>query len=1109
MVEFSIFTAVFNKPILILRPFNPCDHLILTTMKIMKKLLLSLAVIALSVSLTGQGTTTSGINGQVVDENAEPLAGATVVAVHQPTGSQFGAITGEKGFFHLPNMNVGGPYKITVSYVGYENFEQDLIYLTLGQTFQINVELGISEVALAEVEIVGRRVKEFDVFDGNRTGAETVLGPDEIGDLPSVNRNLSDFIRMTPQAIVDGNGAISIAGINNRYNAISFDGAVNNDVFGLSPTGTNGGQTYGNPISMDAIEQFQITLAPYDVRQSGFAGASINAVTRSGSNTATGSAYYFFRNEAIAGKTPTDNESVERTRLPEFRSHTLGFRVGGPIIRNKLFFFINGELKREQTPKPFDFAQYDGDTQDEAAIRAIADKLTQEFGYDPGTYLSKTDELNSDMLIGRIDWNINRKHKMTFRHSYTKLVALKTNTSSSRAINFLNNAQFFPSVTNSSALQLKSNFSGSANDLVIGFTTVRDDRDPFGANFPAVQLFDGTGTIYFGSEPYSTANALDQDVLTVTDNLSIYQGRHTITVGANIEFSSTYNLFMRKNFGEYRYLTVADFMTVGTASEVPAYQYERGYSLVDDKTGDGSAAAADFDMLQWGLYAQDEFQISSGLKLTYGIRVDMPMFLTESPLDEHFNSTTLPMLEEQGWNMGGARSGQMPDPQLMFSPRVGFNWDVTGDKITQMRGGVGIFTSRLPLVWPGGSYTNSGVTIGGVYHRSSWGEPIYFRGDWDNQYKSADFGYPEADYGGQIDLFTEDFKFPQIFRVNLALDQRLPWGLIGTVEGIYSKTLNNVLYYNVNVDPNPIAYLEGADNRPYYSDENLSSNYTRIMLGTNTNEGYSYNITAQLQKPFSRGLTAMLAYNFGRAMALNDATSSQNSSQWRYMEQVNGLNYLDLSVSDFDIGHRITGYLNYEVNWLNHLTSSFTLFYNGQSGDVFSYVYNDNGNLNGEGENEGNLIYVPADPSEIVFADAGSAAGQWDALDRFIENDPYLSTRRGQYAERNAARSPFSHIMDFKFAQDIFVKTGDTRHTLQLTFDLFNVGNLINPKWGRKYYVSYNTFTLIDFEGLADPENEDYTPLFSFEDPGDIYDIDDSGVISSRWQAQIGIRYIF
>ena len=1073
----------------------------------MKKLFLSLAVLlGISLGAMAQGTTTSGMNGQILDDQSQALEGATVVAVHEPTGSQFGAITDSRGLFRIPNMNVGGPYTVTVSYVGYESFTQENISLQLGQTFALNVSLGMSTVDIAEVAIVGTRVAEYDVFDGNRTGAETVVGSEQISNLPSVNRNIADFTRMTPQAIVDGNGAISIAGINNRYNAISFDGAVNNDVFGLSPTGTNGGQTYGTPISMDAIEQFQVTLAPYDVRQSGFAGASINAVTRAGTNKVSGSAYYFFRNQNLAGKTPTDNEDVERTKLDDFSSNTYGFRVGGPIIKNKLFFFVNGEIQREQTPKPFNFADYDGDS-DQAAIEALGDKLRNDFGYEPGGFLGRNDELNSNKFIARLDWNINQKHKLTLRHSYTGLEAIKTSSSSSRSINFLNNAQYFPSVTNSTALELKSNFTSSSNNLIIGFTGVRDDRDPYGDNFPAVQIYDGSGTIYFGSEPYSTANALNQDVLTITDNYSIYAGKHTITVGANVEYSSSYNLFMRKNFGEYRYSNMDDFMSIGSGTEAAAYQYERGYSLVDDITGDGSAAAADFGMLQWGVYAQDEIQVNQNLRVTAGLRIDMPMFLTDSPVDNNFNNNTIDELESAGWDMMGARAGQMPKAQLMFSPRVGFNWDVSGDKSTQLRGGVGIFTSRLPLVWPGGSYTNSGVVIGGVYHRSSWGDPIYFRSDWDNQYKNPDFGYPEAEYGGQIDLFSEDFKYPQMFRANLAVDQKLPWGMIGTLEAIYTKTMNNVNYYNVNVSPDAEYNLTGADNRPFYSDDNITDDYTRIMLGHNTSEGYTYNITAQVQKPFDNGLTASLAYTFGRAMALNDATSSQNSSQWRYMETVNGLNYLDLSISDFDLGHRIVGYVNYSVDWIGHLKSSFSLFYNGQSGDPFSYVYNDYGDMNGEGENSGNLIYVPANQGEIVLVDGDmSAAEQWAALDAFIENDDYLSTRRGQYAERNGARNPFTNIFDFKFAQDIYVSSGDYKHTLQLTFDLFNIGNLINNKWGRMYYISNDAYTLMDFEGFDD---DGTTPTFSFEDDGEPWNIDDIGVQSSRWQAQIGIRYIF
>ncbi|MEA1896624.1 MAG: carboxypeptidase regulatory-like domain-containing protein [Bacteroidota bacterium] len=1057
----------------------------------------------------GQGTTTSGMNGKVADTNGETLPGATVIAVHTPTGSQFGGITDTQGYFRLPNLNVGGPYKVTVSYVGFESYEKDGIYLTLGQTFKLNVTLGQTTTQLAEVAVTGTRVKEFNAFDGNRTGAETVVGADEIAVMPSINRDMTDFTRLTPQASVRDDGAITIAGINNRFNAISIDGAVNNDVFGLSATGTNGGQTGGSPISMDAIEQFQVVLAPFDVRQSGFAGASINAVTRSGSNKVEASAYYFMRNEGLAGKTPNEEDKDARDKLPKFSSNTYGIRIGAPIIKNKLFVFASAEIQREETPAnytTFDTG-YEGDS-DRATIGLVTDKL-ESMGYDPGPWESKTRTLDSDKFLIRLDWNINQHHKLMARHSYTNLEAVKVGSSSNYSIGYENNAQYFPSVTNSSSVELKSNYDGFSNNMIVGFTSVRDDRDPYGASFPALRIYDGSATIYAGSEPYSTANMLDQDVLTFTNNFSIYKGKHTITFGANIEYSSTYNLFMRKNFGEYRYSTVADFLTVGTAGEVPAYQYERGYSLTDDDviTGDGSEAAAIFSMLQWGLYAQDEFQVSDDFKVTLGVRIDMPMFLDDPAEDTHFNTVTKLVIENE-WDMFGAQAGQMPKSQLMFSPRIGFNWDVNGNEETQVRGGLGIFTSRIPLVWPGGSYTNNGVTIGGVYHRSSWGTDIYFRPDWDNQYRAADFGGTDAEWGGQMDLFAEDFKFPQVFRVSAAVDQKLPvGGLIASVEGIYTKTLNNVLYYNMNVEKEPDFYLTGADKRPHYDNSDLDGDYTRIMVGTNTSEGYTYNITASIQKPLTKGFSGTLAYTFGRAMALNDATSSQNSSQWRYMEQVNGLNNLELSYSDFDLGHRIVAFANYRIEYLNHLATTFSLYYNGQSGRRFSYVYADYGDLNGNGESDNNLIWIPADASEIVFEDGDPTGQQWTDLDEFIKGDDYLSQHRGDYAERNGARNPFTHIFDFKIVQDIFVDAGPGKHTLQVSFDIFNLGNMLNNTWGLKYYTGNDNFRLIDFEGFG---ADTTTPEFSFDKPsGDVWTLDDSGISSSRWQAQLGIRYIF
>ncbi|MCD6331775.1 MAG: carboxypeptidase regulatory-like domain-containing protein, partial [Bacteroidales bacterium] len=960
----------------------------------MRKQTRLLLLVVMGIFLAGTSfaqITTSGMNGKVTKPDGQPLPSATVMAVHVPTGSQFGAITDDKGYFRLPNMDVGGPYTLKVSFVGFEPWTRSGIFLTLGQTFQVNVQLKSTAVKIGEVAVVGVRSAK-DVFDGNRTGAETIVSIDRIDAMPTVSRDLSDFTRLTPQASVTDAGAISVAGINNRFNSLMIDGGMQNDVFGLAASGVNGGQTGGTPISLDAIEQFQVTIAPYDVRHSGFAGAGINAVTRRGTNKVTGSLYGFYRNQNLSGKTPLNTLNTEgktrqeiadmRKKLDKFSALTTGFRVGGPIIKNKLFFFLNAEIQRDQTPQPFDISNYNGNAS-ESDLSTLADYVKNTYGYDPGPFNANTRELNSNKLLARLDWNISEKHKLMLRHSYTRHESISPYRSSSSSINFYNNGVYFPSKTNSTTLELKSNFDNMSNDLIMVYTTVRDDRDPMGASyFPSLRIYDGSGTIYMGSEAYSTANELNQNILSFTDNFSLYLGKHTITLGTSNEYAGVYNLFMRKNFGEYRFSSLQDFY------DGKVLQYERGYSLVDNIVGDGSAAAADFNMMQLGLYVQDEFQASDDLKITFGLRADMPVFMTAPKEDTHFNETTIPMLEAAGWDLMGARAGQMPKSQILWSPRVGFNWDLSGDETTQLRGGVGIFTSRLPLVWPAGSYTNNGLTIGGVYVKSSWGYDIVFSGDWQNQYNNQDFGMEDAIPSGQMDLFAANFKFPQMFRANLGLDQKLAWGVIATVDAIFTKTVNNVNYFNMNVNPDPDFNLTGADNRPHYSDSKIDPTYTRIMVGYNTNEGYTYNLSLSLEKPFDNGFTANLAYSYGRALALNDGTSSQNSSQWRYMEHVNGLNHLDLSISDFDQGHRILAFLSYRKEYVKHAATQISLYYNGQSGRPFSYVYNDYGDVNGEGENSSNLIFIPGSKDQITFKDEATADDQWTALDEYISNDP-------------------------------------------------------------------------------------------------------------------------
>lgn len=1070
-------------------------------MKSKIKILLSAALfLFVAVTSFGQGTTTSGMNGRVSDTDGNSLPGATVIAVHTPTGSQFGGITDDKGYYRLPNMNVGGPYKITVTFIGFEAYEKESIYLTLGQTFRLNVTLGESQTVLAEVAVIGRRVQEYDAFDGNRTGAETVIDNEKISEIPSVSRSLSDFTKLTPQVSITSYGGINIAGSNSRYNSFFIDGAINNDVFGLADNGTNGGQIGISPFSIDAIEQLQVVIAPYDVRYGGFAGGGINAVTRMGSNKVEGSAYFFMRNQNLAGTKPTDDETIEKTKLDKFSSNTYGFRLGGPIIKNKLFFFINGEFQREETPQPFDFAEYNGNaTRD--SLNLLISKLNG-YGYNPGAYENVTRSLKSEKFLIKLDYNINRNHKLMFRHQYTKGVSLSPSRSSSSRLRFENGGINFPSTTNSTALELKSNFSSKfSNKLIVGYTMVRDDRDPMGDNFPKVYIDDGGGDIEFGSEEYSTANKLDQNILTITDNFQIYKGKHTITIGTHNEFYKIYNLFVRQNFGVYKFNNVNEFLT-----DANAYDYFRSYSVVDDVTGDGSKAAADFNAMQLGFYAQDEFQMSDKFKLSFGLRIDIPMFTTELTEDTYFNNTTIASIESYGYSMEGAKAGQMPSPQLMFSPRIGFNWDVSGDKTTQVRGGTGIFTSRIPFVWPGASYSNNGLMVGNVFAGD-----VPFRHEWDNQYVSTDFDPSATDVpSGDMNLFVKDFKYPQVWRTSLAVDQKLPWGLIATFEGLYTKTLNNVLYHNYNIKPSTQSLTGTPDDRPIYNRrDEVDDTYGYIMVGSNTNKGYTYNLTVQLQKPFDNGFTASLAYTYGHATTVFDGTSSQNSSQWRYMENATGRNYVGQTISDFDLGSRIVGYASYRIEYLNHAATTISLFYNGQSGKRFSYLYHNGNRMTNENSKDMDLIYIPASQGEIIFADAATASQQWSDLDEYIEQDPYLSKHRGEYAERNSSRLPFENIFDLKIIQDIFTNFGERRHTLQFTFDIFNLGNLLNPKWGRMHYANYyENIRLIRFEGF---QADGTTPEFSFSRPDNDapWDIDDGGMRSSRWQAQFGVRYLF
>lgn len=1088
---------------------------------------LFLLAVAMSASLTwAQGTTTSNMNGRVLDSDGEPIPGATVMATHEPTGARFGNVTDETGSYRLNNMNVGGPYKVTISFVGFESYEQTGVYLDLGQTFRLD---GTLTDQITELEAITVTSGAGDVFDGNRSAPETVVGDYAIQQLPTVSRGLNDFTRLSPLANtnVGINGAISFGGLNNRYNSIFIDGAASNDLFGLSSPGTNGGQTGISPISVDALEQIQIVLAPYDVKLGGLAGAGINAVTRSGSNEFEGSVYYLVSNEGLAGKTPTDDANAPRTKLPDFSNKTYGFRLGGPIIKNKLFFFTNVEIQRDEIPQPFAIDDYTGNT-DLAGFNQISDFARNQYNYEPGDFLNTSNVLEGEKVLAKLDWNINQKHKLSVSYRFTKADNIGPPPSTNTQVNFANSGQTFPSTTNSGTIELKSNFSNNvSNNLIVGITTVRDDREVTGQAFPNIQINDGPNgeLINLGGEPFSHANVVNQDVITITDNLNIYKGKHTLTFGTHNEFFSIFNLFLPLHVPRYTFSSPEKFFSE------EAFLFLYGHEQSDQNIGDDAVSvAADFSTVQLGFYAQDEIQVNEKLKITAGLRVDIPIFTTDGPSNTQFDNTTRPLIEAAGYDLAGSTAGQVPSTQFHFSPRVGFNYDVSGNKTTQLRGGLGIFTSRIPYVWPGGIYLRNGLTSGFTvgFNGGGFAPPgeggIPFEPDLTNQ--PAVTGGPQGD----VDLFAEDFKFPQIFKASIGLDQQLPWGLIGTIDLQYTSKVNDVQYQNVNKPLSPAGSLTGTpDNRPIFANTLIDPTYNYITLATNTSQGNTFSFTAQVQKPFDNGFTGSLAYSYTHAESIFDGTVFINSSQWQEFHSINGRNNpTGLQRSQFSTGSRVSGWLSYRKEYAERFATSVSLFYNGQSGLPFSYVYADNGgNLNGDDapnfDEARNLIYVPGSSSEIIFGesvddgmggtvvqavDDATAQAQWAALDAFISGDDYLSERRGQYAERNRARMPFESILDLRAAQEIFITTGSgKKHTLEVSIDIFNFTNLINKDWGRRHLIGDNqNFQLINFVGYLPGTT---APTFSFRDPGEPWTVIQAGVNSARWNARLGLRYTF
>jgi hypothetical protein len=1067
--------------------------------------------------------TNSSIGGIVKGGTGDPLVGATITATHIPTGTVYRVVARAGGRYDINNMTPGGPYLIVTTFVGFLDEKREDVYLTLGEKSRFDFALVDKSGNLTELVVTTRRAS-----NQGKGGTETGISNDKVNSMPTVSRSLSDYLRYTPQAKITGDGGVSIAGQNNRYNAFYIDGAINNDVFGLAASGTNGGQANINPISIDAIDQFQVVLSPYDASIGGFTGGGINATTRSGTNEVKGSAWFYYRNENLAGKTPGNIPDATRTKLTDLNNSIVGFRVGGPIVKNKIFFFLLGELQRDKRPQLFNFAGYRGlGTVD--SVNKLVSFLNNTYQYNPGSFLDVPESVKANRINAKLDWNLNSNNKLSLSYRFNDGTRYNTSSGSSTRINFYNNGFIFPNTTSTYTAELRSSLKrNSTNRLLITFTNVIDNRDPIGKPFPRVTINDGTGSTngyILGTENFSTGNYLLQKNWTIYDAYKFNAGNHLFTVGTDNLLSNANNLFIRDLYGTYTYASLNDFITNAKPT-----RYDRSFSLLESKTDEkNSPSAAKFKYANLAFFVNDEVKVNSNFTLNWGIRADKTIFFDDPKTDPFFNDTAIAAIS-QYYNMYGARSGQMAQVNWSISPRVGFIYRIPEDNMI-LRGGIGFFTGRMPLVWPGGVYNNTGVNLGTV----SVNNPnITFRPDPFNQYGPTDFGISLANAKGQVDLISEKFRLPRIIRTSFGVDKNLGKGWNFTFEGLFSKNLNEIYYQNINIIP-PSLMSVGPGARTVYTFSGAPNQIPMraggvnpyaggeiFLLYNNPNKrsrGFAYNFSAILDKKFYKGFAATVSYTYGNSVVTNEGTSSQNNSQWRFMETVNGRNFVQRSTSDFNLGHRFFAYVSKKFTYVKEkLATTVSLVFNSQQGQPFSYVYS--ASLVGDRSRfeTNDLIYVPtsAEIQSMIFLTntvngvSFSQDQQRVLLNNYISASRSLNKSRGKFAERNSDRLPWQSLLDLKIQQDINLKLGGKKYTVQLSYDVYNFTNMLSKRWGQTYFLSNDNYSLIQFAGFVSATN--LTPQYRFSpQTGKPWGLSTSNApgLSARWLSQLGFRIIF
>ena len=1068
-----------------------------------KRLHLLFAMLTLFVATAMAQITTSGISGKVTSEG-EAVIGASITAIHEPSGTVYRAVTNARGRYTIQGMRAGGPYKVEVTYVGHQPKTFNGVQLLLGEMQTLSCSLEEDAKLLDELVVTGK-----SGLNATKTGAAMSISAEQINNIPSVSHSIADIARMTPQVTTNQqSGAISIAGTNNRYNSFQIDGAMNNDVFGLTSNGANGGQAGTNPVSMETIEQIQVNVAPFDVRQSGFTGGAINAITKSGTNQFHGSAYGFGNNQDLVGKKYKMDGGGESRAVEKEKEYLYGFTLGGPIVKDKLFFFANFEKANKEYPTQYGLGAEGSKVPADLAtdiLRSVED-LAQSQGVDYHGVFSDKDRFVKSTKAGlKLDWNINDFNKLTLRWSLVDASQLN-GLGSISALNTVDHLYEFQSNTNSFIAELQSRLSSNvSNEARASYVRVRDKRTS-GNPFPSVTVYSvgkEGGSVNIGNEYSSMANGLDQDIFTLEDNLNWYKGNHTYTFGTHNEFYKFSNIYLPNLFGCYYFNSYDDFKSYyqsaksGQPDGSLINRYYFGQANVE-VTGDPRWAAK-FGAGQLGFYVQDKWNVSDNVQITYGLRMDLPLFFDTPAANAGFNQ----FAAQRGWEY---RTDHKMATKPMWSPRVGFRWNVLDEHRLILRGGAGLFSGRIPFVWLSNNFSNTGVQLSSYQVNAPRTKDISLILDPDRQTINGD--KLSASSGSQlINVFDKDFKFAQTLRFNLGADFKA-FGIDWTAEAIYSKTLNDVVYSNIAYDETGKTLGQTSpffwDNRPMFTRITTGTPYNNIYLLSNTSRGYSYNLSLKAEKHFDFGLDLMASYTYSKSKAVASVTSSVAQSNWRNTHTYRNSNDPELTNSAFNMPHSVKASAFYHFSYGRNkmFTTTIGLVYEGHSGSPYSIIYS--GDINGDDGTSNDLFFIPTDEQIDLMpfepTSDFSEEQQRANLKQWLGSQRYLKDHRGEYYERYADNLPFESHFDLHVAEKFNLKIGRQIHSLELSLDIMNVANMLNKNWGVtrstgyvSEFMSPVTYSSGKFQFAR---NADYVLKYA----SDYY---------SRWRGQIGLKYTF